>query len=137
MRTVICDIDGTLANCVHRVPLLPDYDAFHSKSILDEPYQDVVDLVNSLVYCHVALITGRPEKWRALTMQWLHRNEVVYDELLMRPELNFDRDRDVKQMLYEKAQFEDVWFVIDDREPVVAMWREIGLTCLQPREGDY
>jgi hypothetical protein len=31
----------------------------------------------------------------------------------------------------------NVWFVLDDRNSVVKMWREIGLTCLQVEEGNY
>ena len=57
----------------------------------------------------------------------------------MRPEGNNEKDSIIKKRIYEdhiKGKF-NVEFVLDDRNQVVEMWRELGLTCLQVAEGDF
>ena len=45
-------------------------------------------------------------------------------------------DKDVKEEILEKhINKSSVWFVLDDRDAVVEMWRENGLCCLQAQEG--
>lgn len=48
-------------------------------------------------------------------------------------------DDDVKyDMFYrEVAHRFNVLYVIDDRDKVVKMWRDIGLTCAQVAYGDF
>ena len=49
------------------------------------------------------------------------------------------RDDIVKKELFDeniRGRF-NVKFVIDDRNRVVDMWRQIGLTCFQVEEGDF
>lgn len=57
----------------------------------------------------------------------------------MRPAGDYRPDQIVKRELYEAhiAGQYDVLFCVDDRNSVVAMWRELGLTCLQCAEGDF
>ena len=56
--TIICDIDGTIANLQHRLHYIknsdgtkkkkPDWDSFHKAAIDDEPYRDVLEVVLDL-----------------------------------------------------------------------------------------
>ena len=58
---------------------------------------------------------------------------------MMRKEGDHRRDSIVKKEIYDtliKDEF-DVEFVLDDRQQVVDMWREIGLKCLQVAEGNF
>ena len=36
-----------------------------------------------------------------------------------------------------KAENKDILFVVDDRQQVVNMWRDNGITCLQCDKGDF
>jgi len=70
-------------------------------------------------------------------MPWLDNDF----ELIMRRTVE-DRGRpddDVKYDLFKSRVEADynVWYVLDDRNKVVKMWREIGLTCAQVAEGDF
>jgi hypothetical protein len=42
-----------------------------------------------------------------------------------------------KQMLDDHVDIDDVFCVVDDRQKVVDMWREIGLTCFQVAPGNF
>lgn len=141
---IICDLDGTLAECAHRVPLMPDWDAFHAASVDDKPYQKVMDLLGELNAFHpVIILTGRPLKHKGITVPWLGKANVMYDALSMRPDLDYSSDVDCKwnQAVAffgsEAEVLKQTFIVIDDRDKVVEMWRNKGLTCLQPRTGDY
>ena len=48
-------------------------------------------------------------------------------------------DRIVKREIYEreiKGRY-NVRFVLDDRNKVVALWRDLGLPCFQVADGDF
>jgi len=48
-------------------------------------------------------------------------------------------DRIIKEEIYREkiAPVYNALFVLDDRDRVVAMWRDLGLTCLQVANGDF
>ncbi len=141
-KWVIVDLDGTLADCSHRVPLIPDWDAFHAGCSDDPAYMHIVELVRLLQRHHnLCILTGRSSKVRSETEAWLTGYGIEWDALFMRPETDFTPDVEFKwriaQDFFGPHILQKVWLVIDDRDKVVQMWRDRGLTCLQPRLGDY
>lgn len=155
---IIVDIDGTTAhNNGHRGWY--EYD----KVAYDEPNRNVIDVVSAMDagYHEVIFVSGRSDQCRDLTAEWLGRHVIssywdnVGDDvanmkhpndnqsglykLFMRPEGDYRDDALVKYELYRDyiAPFYDVRVVLDDRDRMVRMWREIGLTCLQVAEGDF
>jgi len=94
---------------------------------------------------NVILFTGRSEKYRYVTLDWLKDAELdaSFEELLMRPDNDFRPDHEVKIELLEKrfggkeGVMRSVWFVVDDRDQVVEALRNYGLTVLQPANGGY
>jgi hypothetical protein len=136
---VIVDIDGTVALRGERDPY--DTTGYH----LDQPNPDVVWLVRSFIKLGISIhyVTGRRADHREITHVWLYRHQLVVDpgwqHLWMRP-LQDDRpDTEVKADLYRdhiQTRYA-VRFVLEDRARVVAMWRDLGLTCLQNVEGNY
>ena len=151
MRTkaIIVDIDGTIARIDSRTP----YDYWCTDT--DDPNQTIIDLVNRTPRgTAVLIVTGRhlyryatgsgksfrPEcDTQALTVSWLERHKVQYDDLFMR---NVGDERDdyiIKGEIYDSfiEPFYKVLFVLDDRKRVVDMWRGKGLQCLQVAEGDF
>ena len=146
--TIVCDLDGTLCDISHRthwvqVPsgVRKNWDAFFSEVPNDTPNRPVLDLLYIVSeYSHIIFCSGRPERCRSDTMQWLEKYyfpEGAY-ELYMRQDGDFRRDDVVKQEILDKyIDKERVKFVLDDRDQVVDMWRRNGLTCLQVAEGDF
>lgn len=145
MRCVIVDIDGTLANNLHRVHHLApgkpkDWETYDSLMYLDQPIQPLVDLINFLAaHYSIVLCSGRKESCRAITIAWLKQHHILWNELFMRKNRDFRADAIIKSELLDQilARGYQPQFVIDDRNSVVAMWRERGLVCLQAAPGDF
>ena len=143
MRTVIFDIDGTLSNPEHRLHYLTgankDWDAFLSACGEDAPYSEMIRLCNVVARSFIImLVTGRSEKFRKMTEDWLEKHKVRYDGLYMRPDGDFRPDHVIKSEILDRllAAGHEIDFVVDDRQSVVDMWRSRGLTCLQCRAWD-
>lgn len=142
MRTVIFDIDGTLADCTHRLHHVTgarrDYAAFFGAMGEDPCYKEILNLLDQLSASGNAIVlcTGRPDDYREPTKKWLINEAVGYAELYMRAAGDYRPDHVVKAELLHAMREEgyEPWLVIDDRPSVVRMWREQGLTCLQCRD---
>jgi FMN phosphatase YigB (HAD superfamily) len=144
---VIFDIDNTLCDVSHRQYLLRqeprDWDAFYDeKAMMDDPVIEPVAKIwrGSKQFAHRFMITGRMEYLRGITDKWLTKNDLDgYNKLFMRAQEDYRDDCIVKREIYEQyiQPFYDVLFVVEDRNRVVKMWRDIGLTCLQCRDGDF
>ena len=141
-KVVLVDIDGTLANMAPsgRGPF-----EWHRVGE-DEPIQNVIDIVVSLhdAGYHIVFMSGRDEVCRAETIEWLHNNVLRMEEwrrteLHMRPNEDFRKDSEIKSELFWKHVGEkyDVVAVFDDRQQVVDMWRNMGLTVAQVAPGDF
>lgn len=136
-KAVICDIDGTLANRItDRKPF--EWDRVKEDSLI----QAVADLLAMFTKNGVLVIlfSGRDESCRNLTQEWLVENNIHYDDLFMRKAKDNRKDFIVKRELYEEHIKDnyDVWFVLDDRNQVVDMWRkELELPCFQVNYGDF
>ncbi|WP_212840857.1 AAA family ATPase [Catellatospora sp. IY07-71] len=135
-RAVLVDLDGTVALMGDRSP----YD--HTRVHLDEPHQPVIDAVRALhaaghtiIYC-----SGRVDAARAGTQAWLEKYVgVPYAALHMRGNGDQRKDSVVKREIFER-EIREHWYVVcvlDDRNQVVRMWRELGLTVFQVAEGDF
>jgi len=154
MKAVIFDMDGTLANVEHRRVHMQgnnkDWKAWNAGMADDTPNWPIVNLLNQSGGLNTVFIfSGRMERdsegdWREVTMDWLEtqcdlHEGVHYQELWMRAEGDYRSDVAVKrQMLNElRSQGYEVEFVVDDRQSVVDMWRDEGITCLQCAPGDF
>ncbi len=93
---VAVDIDGVLADSIHRASYASDPDKFYGAISLDEPVSEMVDLVRSLMQKghKVTYITARHEKARSSTTAWLD----IHVTLISRhgkPELYMRADGDL------------------------------------------
>lgn len=134
-KAVIVDIDGTVS---HRT----DRDMFeYSKVITDRPDKNVIEVVNSLWRAgyKIIFVSGRDDSCFKDTYDWLTLNCPPFVKLHMRKYGDYRKDYVVKREIYEQliAPDYDVLCVLDDRNSVVDMWREVGLTCLQVAPGDF
>jgi predicted kinase len=138
---IICDIDGTLAHMCDRSPY--DYKACIGDALC-APVADLLARYNPF-HCldtdpaTVILLSGRDEMCRPETETWLGVYDIAYDVLYMRPEGDQRKDRIVKKEIFDReirGKY-NVLFVLDDRNQVVDMWRELGLTCYQVAPGNF
>jgi acid phosphatase class B len=108
------------------------------QDVAHEFCRDILQMYRARGYV-ILLVTGRPEEYRRQTEQWLQDHEVEYDQLLMREAGDFRQDFVIKQELYQQVIKDsyNIFFVLDDRDQVVKMWRSQGLTCLQVAEGNF
>jgi len=82
-------------------------------------------------------MSGRSDECRNETYQWLRENDVPFDELYMRAADDKRQDWKVKYDLFNehvRGKY-NVVGVFDDRDQVVKLWREMGLTCFQVAPG--
>lgn len=145
-KAIIVDIDGTLADITHRLHFVkrPNkdryYPAFFDAMDADAPKDNIIEIIEELLTnFDLLLLTGRPEKYRSITAEWLERHahfiwvKALRDNFFMRPDDDFTPDHELKARIYEekiKGKF-NVVAVFDDRQSVVDMWRAKGLTCFQ------
>lgn len=142
---VLCDLDGTLADTSHRVHHLmkepKDWDSWNAGIPEDKPYHHVVTMLRALNMFdyRIIIVTARSEATRPETEHWLKYWRVPYVAMFMRPVGDLRSDHIIKQeaVLHNDIKLHQVAFVLEDRDKVVAMWREMGLNCFQVRKGDY
>ena len=131
-KAIICDLDGTLALFGDANP----YDRDFSKDIVNEAVFNILYYIPANA---IILVSGRTEKYREQTEEWLRANQVGYGVLYMRKEGDNRKDVIVKSEIYEehiKGKY-NIDYVLDDRNQVVDFWRSEGLTCLQVNYGDF
>lgn len=136
LKAIIVDVDGTLAlrDPDHRGP--HEHDKADADAV-NEPVRFVVNTLSTQI--KIIVTSARQEKYRLVTEVWLKFHGIRFDALLMRPTKDNRPDHDVKEEIYAEQiePFYEVFFVLDDRNKVVEMWRDIGLKCWQVAEGDF
>ena len=166
-EVVLCDIDGTIADCEHRrhhvTGKKKDFESFYAEQYMDGAIKTTVAVLEALTRTRYGLIfvSARPEKYRKDTEEWLAswvyllvKNSVLDEQrikyvkdiqdweclgLLMRPEGDYRADHIVKEEIYLNRikPHYNVFMVLDDRQKVVDMWRKHGLICHQVADGDF
>ena len=148
MKWIIFDLDGTLADIEDRRQLCTkengkmDWNKFFDPENikLDKPNMPVIMMAQALTAFgyKIAIFSGRSARTEDATKDWLHKQDVKFDILKMRPERNFRPDEQLKlEWLNDMDWKDNVEAVFDDRQKVVDMWREIGLTCMQVAPGNF
>jgi len=166
-NTVIFDLDGTLAIIDKRreKSLKPngkmDWDKFFDPlNVLrldtsNEPVIKMAQMFHKDGF-KVVIFSGRNDRSFHMTKLWLEQRDVPFDLLVMRPdkfqadswpiadgnpatkEMRFMPDEILKKkMLDTFVDINDVFLVVDDRNKVVKMWRDLGLSVFQVADGDF
>lgn len=132
-KAIICDLDGTIA-FYQKQGLRGHYDT--AKCMTDVPNQAIIDILNNY-NGHVIYLTGRDDKFRKLTNDWLDKVEAPSGLLLMRDNLDKRSGWQCKLDIFNRfvrGKY-NVELCFEDLEPVVRMWEKLGLTVLQVRDG--
>lgn len=133
-HAILVDIDGTLSDTRRRVRHVTngnrDWESFYSEMNQDTHIEPVCALVRSL---HaqgwtIVLGTGRPEKYRRTTEEWMGERGVPYHILLMRKDGDHRPAPVAKmEMLHAlRQQGLSVIMAIDDDPRVAQVFRERG-----------
>lgn len=148
MKCYLMDIDGTVADLSHRRHYVENkpknWPAFFDACEHDAPIEHMRDLVHILAFLGgIVYVSGRPERCRPATQAWLKKhkfNLALHDaKLYMRADGDYRADDIVKRELLERIR-DDGYFpqmAFDDRDRVVAMWREAGIPCAQVAPGNF
>jgi predicted kinase len=146
-RAIVCDLDGTLCNVEHRRHHVrrtdgqkKDWKSFFKGIPEDTVNKWCAEILHTLGGSNcIVLCSGRDTNHQRATEEWLKRHEIRYDALYMRDRNDSRQDSIVKEILldFEILTRYEPYFMIDDRQQVVDMWRKRGFVCLQCDEGDF
>ena len=146
-KTIIFDIDGTIADVEHRRKYVDgsqpkDWNKFRTETINDTPVQWVVNIAKRYIANgdNVAFFSARNESEREITEQQI--NEWVgagHQGVFLRPDGDYRPDEEFKSDLaYKFEEFGGkIDLVFDDRNKVVEMWEDRGTTVIQVAEGNF
>jgi FMN phosphatase YigB (HAD superfamily) len=149
--TVIFDLDGTLALIDARRALAAKPNGKINWGIFFDPSNITLDMPNDPVITmakllksagyKIVIFSGRSGATQDATQDWLAQYGVEYDQLVMRPATDYTPDNDLKQTWLNQHfpgdQKDRILCVYDDRDQVVKMWRDNGLTCMQVAPGNF
>ncbi|MFF9040379.1 hypothetical protein ACF090_33475 [Streptomyces sp. NPDC014892] len=135
----VFDLDNTLADTAHRQRFLErsprDWDAFFAAAPQDPPLPEGVALAReSAEECEVVYLTGRPERCRRDTVDWLAAQELPEGRIWMRR--NNDRRparRTKLEILRDLARTREIRVLVDDDELVCEDAERAGFTVVRAR----
>lgn len=133
----IFDIDGTVSDCRHRVHYAkgpePEWEKFFAASGEDAALTHGVGLAQRYAAAGtLAWLTGRPERFRPITTEWLSRHGLPSVPLYMRPNDDLTPAADFKsRQLAELAKLHEIALVVDDDEGVLAALADAGWPILR------
>ncbi|MFZ4509655.1 MAG: LNS2 domain-containing protein [Candidatus Nanopelagicales bacterium] len=132
-RVAVFDIDGVLADVRHRLHHIEsgrrDWDGFFASAPEDPVLADGCQAVRQAVESGLTLIylTGRPERCRVDTVQWLSAHGLPEGELIMRRDSDRRPARVLKvEALRRIASQAPVAYLVDDDLQVVAAAADAG-----------
>lgn len=131
----IFDLEGTLTDNSHRMHLAlnKQWPEYSEQLRNDPPRIEIVTIYRSLqaLGFHCVISTGLSRKYVALAHSWLKRFGITPDQLLMRPEENYQASPDVKRHHLESLRKNHtVLAVFEDREKNIVMYKQEGIPCL-------
>ena len=149
MKTIIFDLDGTLALIdKRRTKAALDNGKINWKTFfdpkniqLDEPNWPVIESFKALQKAGftVGIFSGRDDISRDETRDWLNEHSIEPAFLKMRKNGSFTPDDDLKKRWLDElvSLGHEVMCVFDDRDKVVKMWRDNGISCFQVAPGNF
>lgn len=145
-KTVIFDLDGTLANGDHRLHLLPNreiagitssWDAFNLAALNDSPIKNNIELCRTMHESgyRIIILTGRCDVAKKITKEWLAKHDVPYQKLVMRKA--GDNRSDIEFKHEAVAKIKNILCAFDDLEHIAKAMRSWGITCHQVTHYDH
>jgi hypothetical protein len=135
----VFDLDNTLADTAHRQRFLErrprDWDAFFAAAPDDPPIPEGIALaLSSAEECEVVYLTGRPERCRRDTLEWLAAQGLPKGRVHMRRNGDRRPARLTKlEILRGLARDRTVRVLVDDDELVCVDAERAGFTVVRAR----
>jgi len=139
---ILVDMDATLFLNTSGRPFYGD-DLEPTDILKDEPILPTITLVKAYQNTGSLVIglSRREDKpqIRACTIKQCENQGIHLDALILRPIGSRKRGDASKKELFEEHIKDKYYvdFVLDDSTKVVKMYRDLGLTCLQPNDGKF
>lgn len=141
-KHIICDIDGTIADCSHRREFVKqepkDWKGFFANMDKDGFRKEVWEQAKA----HglpIIIVSARPEQYRETTLKWLEEQGISESEfvtLIMRQGFDKRPDTEVKLDILNMIGRDNIKVVYDDRPSVIRMWRENGVEVIDVGNGE-
>jgi predicted kinase len=134
-KCIVIDMDSTMCFNVTKRPWFGEGAA--EGMINDVPNTGVCDVVRQLQEHYLVVVaTGRDTSQEEVTKQWLAKQGINVDEYFFRTNGDYRKGVVVKKEQIEAIlEKYDIVSIFEDCEPIVQMYREMGLTVLQPNKG--
>lgn len=138
-NAIIVDLDGTLAIFEGIRDGLDFSNLLNDK--VNQPIKKILLMYKKYNKKNkIIIISGRPNHKNVYNQSvlWLKKNKIPYDYIYL-VDIEGQPDHENKKNFYEKNiknKF-NIEFVLEDRNSVVKMWRDLNLTCLQVAETNY
>lgn len=135
----VFDLDGTLADTRHRLHHLEGspkrWDAFFRAAVDDTPLDDGVALaLERAEDCDIVYVTGRPERCRRDTEEWLERYGLPRGRIWMRSDRDRRPARTTKLELVKRlARNRTIEVIVDDDELVCDAYQAAGFRVVRAR----
>lgn len=144
MKYLLLDLDGTLCDHSWRIHYAKkrNWDKYNSLCKDDKPndpvYRLILDIQNNY---SIIILTGREEKYRSQTVDWLNHHGVKFCHLFMRPNGEYKKPDYQLKIEWIKKIFggeikEHIAFALEDRNQVVNAYRKIGIPVFQVNEDE-
>lgn len=132
---VVVDMDSTLCFNTNKRPWFGEGAAEGMKN--DVENYGVCETVWALAQEYpIVIATGRDTSQAEVTKEWLEKHRISPTEYYFRTEGDYRKGVEVKREQIEKIMEKyNVLVIFDDCEPIVQMYRDMGLTVLQPNKG--
>lgn len=136
------DLDNTLADTAHRQRFLErrprDWEGFFAAAADDPPLAEGIALLRrSAEDCEIVYLTGRPERCRRDTLDWLAARSLPEGRVLMRRENDRRPARHTKlEILRRLGRDREVRCLVDDDELVCDAAERAGFTVVRARWAD-
>lgn len=139
-RIALFDLDGTLADHDHRLPLInpkakarKDFEQYHEALGEDGV---IVPIAQLFVELHalgfsMQVATGRPERYKARTLDWFRAQGLPQPkEIHMRGDQNNESQPEHKRHIANCLGPQKIWMAIDDEPEVCLAYAELGILAL-------
>ena len=134
-RCVVIDMDSTMCfNLTKR----PWYGEGAAEGMLNDiPNTGVVDIVKALQNTYPIIVaTGRDTSQAGVTIEWLSKQGITPTASFFRTQGDCRKGVEIKRGQIELILKDyDIVAIFEDCEPIVQMYRDMGLTVLQPNKG--
>lgn len=147
---IIFDLDGTLADCTHRLHFIQQtpkrWTEFFAQCINDRPILPAINCFNALAArgAHIEIWSARSDEVHQETDLWLFEHVEMWGQknacdLKMRRAGDHTDDHILKEKWLDEALAagKEISMVFDDRRRIVDMWRRRGIVCFQVAPGEF